>query len=571
MNRDRAEQLIAARRARAQRLDTVALIAGLAAELRGFYYPKQRAFFRSRHKRKATNKTRRSGATAGGCRELIARAIETPRFRAVYLTTTRVDAERRAWSNDTQSGLVDILRQYGKRVDEGGIETLDMAGVRVEVRSGDLALVFSNGSLIELFGADHEEAINRLRGLTKHVWWIDEAQDFTWLERLYKAVISAGSTDFEGEVWLTGTPGRDCAGMFYEITRDDGEPPLAGWEVHRIAVVDNPFFGRVMWESGQWWVLDNMYGVPGEDDSAHRFGPFATEAMAEEHAIKVRWERTAGAAIRENSWDEDDPDLLREWYARWVHEDARFVYAAHSVPEHELCYAPQRFGDDGFPDVRTALLDLPEWTRGREYFLGLGADLGTTRAFAWSLVGWSLQDPCLYEVASWKRAGLDYDEMAAVLRAVADQAVIGLWVADAGGGGKPAVKGWSKKWVDRYNLPILEAAKPNKALAIKQFNNDIRGRLWKMRVGSPLLAEWKVHRWLPLRAASSDMPGGQVEDPRTHRDCSDAALYIHRESYHHRYRPEPTKCLPNTPEWVLQEEAELESAATEEFAPYGYR
>src|SRR5262245_65671747 len=30
----------------------------------------------------------------------------------------------------------------------------------------------------------------------------------------------------------------------------------------------------------------------------------------------------------------------------------------------------------------------------------------TTRAFAWSLWGWSLQDPCLYEVASWKKAGL---------------------------------------------------------------------------------------------------------------------------------------------------------------------
>lgn len=576
INRARREQLLAARRARQGAIAAATRRAELCAELRSFFYPKQRAFFCSRHRRKATNKTRRSGATAGGCRELIARAIETPRFRAVYATTTRIEAKARAWLNDTQSGLVDVLRRYGTQLDDGGVDAVDMAGVRVDIRTGELALVFSNGSLIELFGADDEAAVNKLRGLAKHVFWVDEAQDFTWLERLYKSVITAGATDFEGEVWLTGTPGRDCAGFFYEVTRDD-EPGLPGWEVHRIAVVDNPFFGRVMWEAGEWFVVDNLYGRPGnsdDDNAAHRYGPFASESAAEEAAIKVRWDRTAGAAIIENEWDEDDPDLLREWYARWVKDDARFVYAAHSVPEHELCYAPMRFADDGFPDVRLALLDLPGWHDGREYFLGVGADLGTTRAFGWSMWGWSMMDPVFYEIASWKKTGLDYDEMAGVLRAVGDQATIGLWVADAGGGGKPAVKGWSRKWVDRYQLPIIEATKPNKALAIKQFNTDIRKRHVQMRTGSPLLAEWKVHRWLPLRGAGvdSDMNGGQVEDPRTHRDLSDAALYIHRESYHHRFREEPPKCLPNTPEWVLREERELEASNLAEIeGPYAYR
>jgi len=534
----------------------------LCATLRAFYHPKQAAYYRSKHKRRATRKTRRSGATAGGCRELIARAVEHPRFRAVYITTTRIEAKARAWINDTQSGFVDILRQHGEPIDEGGVEALNMAGVRVDIREGDLALVFSNGSLIELFGADDEGAINKLRGRTKHVWWIDEAQDFLWLERLYKAVISAGSTDFAGEVWLTGTPGRDCAGFFYEVTRGDDDA-VKGWEVHEIAVIDNPFFAKVLWQDGEWFVV----GRAGIDEP---LGPFSSEAEAEAEAVKLRWERTAGEAIKENGWSDDDPDLLREWYARWVKEDARFVYELHKVDERALIYAPMRLGEDGFPDITAALLDLPSWAKGRTYMLGLGADLGTTRAFAWSLWGWSLADPYLWEIATWKRTGLDYDEMVVALQRVADQATVGLWVADAGGGGKPAVKGWSRKWVDRYRIPIVEAEKPNKRIAIKQFNADIRKLSLRMRGGSPLLAEWKVHRWAPLRGAEVDGGGGAVEDPRTHRDCSDAALYIHRHSYHHRYRPEPEKTLPGTPKWMLQEESDLLDGSQEEFRPYGY-
>lgn len=555
IERWRREQLIAHRRARATAGGSAQRVIDLVDTIRAFFYPKQRKFFRSPAKRRATKKTRRSGATAGGCRELIARALETPAFRAVYATTTRVEARARAWLNDTQSGLVDVLRLYGQPTPKQGTEVIDMAGVMVEVRHGDLQLVFSNGSVIELFGANNEDAINKLRGRTKHVWWIDEAQDFKWLERLYKAVITAGATDFGGEVWLTGTPGRDLIGFFYDVTRDDG-PPLQGWEVHQIAVTDNPYFGEVMWEDGEWFIVDNMGG---------RSGPFATEQNAEEAARKVRWERSAGETIRANGWDENDPDTLREWFAQWVKTDARYVYAAHVVPEHELTYAPMRYLDDGFPDLARSVLDLPgRAIEGRSYIFGLGADLGTTRAFAWSLQAWSLQDPILYEVATWKIAGLTYDEMAAVLRRVGDALTISMWVADAGGGGKPAVMGWSNEWKDRYRLPFIEATKVNKATAIRMVNTDARTGHLRMRLGSPLLAEWKTHVWAPLKSTDSDGTAKIKEDPRSHRDCSDAYLYIHRESYHHRWRPEPAKVLPGTPEHLLQEERELESIAIDD-------
>lgn len=549
---ERRGQFLAERRRRAEVSRRNLDVTELCVKLREFYYPKQRDFYRSKHRRRATNKTRRSGATAGGCRELVARALETPRFRAVYVTTTRIEAKARAWLNDTESGFVDILRKYGVADDDKVIETVDLCGVHVEVRSGDLALVFSNGSLIELFGADDEGAINKLRGRTKHVWWVDEAQDFTWLERLYKAVISAGSTDFAGEVWLTGTPGVDCAGFFFEVTRDD-EPGLPGWEVHRIAVVDNPFFARPVLQDGRWYVT-------GRGDIDEPVGPFESESDAEDAAIKLRWERTAGEAIRENKWGDDDPDLLREWFARWVKDGARFVYALHSIIEQAIVYAPVRLGVDGFPDLQAAMRDLPECSE-RDYFTSLGADLGTRDAFAFVVWAWSLKDPILYELASWKKTGLDYDEMAAYLHAVRAQINLSMMVADAGGGGKPAVMGWSKSWIDRYRVPITEAKKSPgyKPIAIKQMNNDIRQGWIRLRKDSSLMAEWRVHRWSPLRSAE----GKEIEDPKTPNHCADGALYSHIHSYHHRFREPPPKCLPNTPEWVLREERELESVNCE--------
>ncbi len=490
----------------------------IATQLRTFYYPKQRAFYTSPAKRRATRKTRRSGATTGGCRELLARALEQPKFRATYCHSTRAEAIALAWESDTQGGLVDLLRAYGKDVTADGVTKYEVDGVTVEVRRQDLALEFSNGSRIDLFGADDERAINKQRGRTKHVYWVDEAQQFRFLESFIKAVVMPALADFDGELWLTGTPGKDCAGYFFDVTKDADptSPPLPGWEVHALAVIDNPFFGAT---------------------------------------VEERWDRTAGKALRENGWTEEEPDFQREWLARWVFSDARFVYAAHAVPMHELCFAPARVAADGFPDIPRAMLDLPN-IETTEYFLGMGADLGTRDAFAFVIGAWSLRDPILYEVCSWSRSGLDYEEMAHYLNQARAQASIGLVVADAGGGGKPAVMGWSKRWQERYGIPIIEAQKTDKAIHIGQSNVDIRRRRWQVRSGGILLAEWLTHRWAPLRSSS-----GALVEADTANHASDAALYLHRHSFHHRYRPPEVQPEAGSAEHLRREEEELEWGA----------
>jgi hypothetical protein len=71
--------------------------------------------------------------------------------------------------------------------------------------------------------------------------------------------------------------------------------------------------------------------------------------------------------------------------------------------------------------------------------------------------------------------------------------------------------------------------------------------------------EGRAHRWKPLRTED----GKEVEDSTPH-DAMDASLYGHRESYHHRYRPEEPKVIPGSPESVIREERELEAANCEQ-------
>jgi len=495
----------------------------LAAKLRDFFYDKQREFFRSPTKLRATRKTRRAGATTGGVRELLARAIEIPGFRAIYVASTRIEAKARAWENDTRNGLVDVIREFGTQQDVRGVERYAFGGTFVDIRDGDLALEFDNGSRIELFGADDERSINKQRGRAKHVVWIDEAQDFRFLEKFYKSVVDPALHDFEGECWISGTPGQDCAGMFYDITKQDESdgPRLQGWEVHSIAQVDNPFFG----------------------------------ATPEE-----RWERTAGEAMRRNGWAADDPDLQREQLALWVRSDGNYVFAVHAVPDHELCYADARLLDDGFPDIEAAMADLPQRAR-RDYFCALGADLGTRDDFSFVLWAWSLQDPTLYEVASWKRPGLDYDEMYSHLVRVRERVSVGLVVADAGGGGKPAVMGWSKKWMDRYNVPIQEADKATLVeIQVKMMNNDIRTGKLRLRRGGVLLNEMRVLRWLKMRSAT----GLRIIDPKTPDHACDAGRYAFTHAFHHRAQVPEVKPPVGSLEHRQREELEHEQALEEQ-------
>jgi hypothetical protein len=516
-----------------------------ATLLRAFYYPKQAAFFTSPARRKATSKTRRVGATTGGCIELIARAIERPGFRATIVHSTRVEARQRAWLSDTQSGLVDVLRRYGTPVENPSIEVISLGGVRADIRDQAMTIDFSNGSKIDMFGFDDMRAMRKQRGNAKHVYWIDEAQDIRYLDDFYNKVVMAALADYNGECWLSGTPGQDCAGMFYEVTKEEDDGPrMPGWEVHTLSVVDNPFFGQVVTDSSSGWltyyVEDNLSKQTGL-----RHGPYATYIEAEKAAGQIRWDRTAGAALIEKAWKGDEPDFIREWLGKWSKQDARFVYPVHSVSPYTLLYAPVRprtaekcepektpvsianYADHIDPctgqpalwcDWAKAISDLPKrkkYNQKRQWMYAIGVDFGynpdPTAIVVWAFAH-DTQD--VYELFSWKATKVHTDDQGKYLLKVwseLDSVVVFV--------GDPAGKQDDfEVWRTRMQLPLDEANKKGKNTLEEFLADDIRRGRIHLRHGSPLYMEMRALVYLPLKA-------GKTREVHKYRRAADGKMY----------------------------------------------
>lgn len=498
--------------------------AATIAQLTDEWFPEERAFFDDPGQLAAACCGRRAGKTRGVVRDLVRDLTTVPGARLLYLNTTRGEAETIAW--------------WGNRGD--GVAALNQSlGLGLKLDQSDLtAYCKETDGWLYLRGADDEaELRKRLGGAYHKVYW-DEAQKIpSKLNLPIKEVFMPALLDFGGTLRFTGSPSRELSSFFYGITRPDVSRRVPGWNVYHWNLLANPFFGKdhdARWKRGILG-LQKLYGGPDV------------------------------API-------DSPLMQREAFGRWVHEDAAYVYAVHRVPERELFYAPHRARADGFVDVAAALADLP-WSAGGKVdlsscFFALGADLGYRDPFALVLWAWHPHDPVLYEVCSWKKSGMVADEQNAALRAVMEVVRVGLVVADAGGPAQSTVKGWSKEWIERYSLPILEAEKQHKHTAVETWNGDILTRRCRLREGSPLYAEMSELQWTNIVSGT----GRMVEDPTQDNHCCDAALYAHRHSYQYRSRPEDVPPPPGSREARIREEAALEEdmLRDEDDSGYGY-
>jgi hypothetical protein len=547
-----------------------------AARLRGFFYPKQHAFFTSKARRKATKKTRRAGATTGGVREVLARCLEHAGYRVVIVHSTKQEARERAWLSDTKSGFVDILRELGVTVEDPSLEVIVLGGVRIEVRDQVMQLDFSNGSQVKLWGYDDLRAMRKQRGLAKHLYWIDEAQDIRYLDEFYDRVVLA-QQDFACEVWLTGTPGQDCAGMFYEVTKEEENERAPGWEIHTLAQIDNPFFGRIVTDSSGGWMVyyveDNL-----TKDTGVRHGPYATYAEAEKAAGQVRWDRTAGAAMIDKGWKGEEPDFIREFLGLWCKTDARYVYPVHVVNPYDLLYAPQRTDRNpnanapnhidpmtGKPpfwcDFRRAITDLPKrrkFNQKRQWMYAIGADFGY-HPDPFAIVVWAFahdtQD--VYELFSWKAQKVHTDDQGLYLKAVWD-ALDNVVVLV----GDPAGKQDDfEVWRTRLQLPIDEANKKGKNTLEEFLADDVRRGRIHLRHDSPLHDEMKHLVYLPTKPGKTREVAKhrRASDGKVHGDhCCDAARYSYEALTHFLSKLPKDPADKGTVEALREEEARLE-------------
>lgn len=527
---------------RRQRAERAAL-----TSLTAHHFEAQREFYRPRKKSlRAALCSRRAGKTRGGNESDVQLAAQTQDGRFLYVNETRAEAKRLAWHGARGDGMMSIVR------DRGWVES----GFAV-VNESELTIRFpSINSWIYLIGVDDDAAIRKALGMPWHrVRW-DEAQRIppkfgtTILETMLPALL-----DYGGEFLMTGTPERKMSGLFYDVTRTDAVDKWKSWDVQRWTLTDNPYWGRSKQIDGQWFVV---WGARDEIVSGpHDPAALLAATLAARHLTGVLGlqELLGGPEVAPL----DSPIMRRQALGQWVREDSNFVYAVNKLTDAELFFAPHRARNDNFVDVPAALVDLPyDWTQG---MFAMGADLGYNDPFALTLWSWHPSDPNLYEVCAWKQSGLDSDAQNEAIKAIRAHVAIGTVDADAGGIGKQVVKGWSKEWVDRYNLPIVEAEKQHKQTAINVHNADILAKRVKFRDGSPLIAEMRELQWSTL----VDGSGRMVEDPTLANDCCDAALYAARRAYHFRFRPEAAPPAAGTLAYYARQAAELEEENDEEF------
>lgn len=498
-------------------------MAGVVATLRADYHPKQAAAVTSRAKRRAIKCTRRAGKTRGGCRETMARALEG-RARVLYCAATRKEAKDRAWRSDTKDGWRDLIDVVGLVVATTRA-AFDKGQGDVLVNETELTIDFRNGSQLAIFAADRPEDADKLRGGQKDIVWVDEAQIFPaltyFIDQVVEAMVARPAGLERGEVWLSGTPDRNLAGMFYEATKEpeQGER-LDGWEVHEFAVIDNPYFG----------------------------------STAEE-----RWEATAGETLRTRGWDPENPppEFVREWLGKWTTGDALFVYAVHQYQPHE--FAPCRVDEStGHYDHRLAIADLPPRVVAAdgaieriEWYFTLGVDFGgSPDPFAWVLWAWSPQIVDIYEMGSWKQTDLTSDDMKHHLwtlwRSVGP-ALVSLRGDSSGALGKPTLQAWE----DGIGLPLEPADRHGKAAVIQLFNGEIAAMRVHYRSGSMILVEHKHLQWKVMKP-TAESEGKRVEwktrtikHPTTGQEwapgnhCADAGLYGYRDLVSRRLEFDP--------------------------------
>jgi hypothetical protein len=223
-------------------------------------HPAQRSTIEDSGKSKAMLCGRRSGKTFCACAGLVTAVDRKPKTIALYLSLTGKQARWNLWPQ-----LLSFNSRYG---------------LGLTPHANTMTCEHPNGGTIEIGGADAENAIERLRGRPYSRVIIDEAASFSGdrLKYVCEEAVGPALKDYEGDIWLIGSPGAVLAGYFYERTAGEKR-----WPVYSATMRDNPFF----------------------DGRAERL-------LADERA--------------ERGWTVNSPAYLREYEGKWVRDTTSLVF-----------------------------------------------------------------------------------------------------------------------------------------------------------------------------------------------------------------------------------------------------
>jgi hypothetical protein len=222
-----------------------------------FLFPEQLAFVNDLSPYSTACCSRRAGKTECIVYDLIREAVTKPGITALYLTLSRSNAKKLVWSK-----LLELNRKHGLEGD---------------ANINELSITFPNKSVIYLSGAKDAASIQKFRGLSLSLAYIDEAQSFgSFIKELVDDVISKALFDHNGRLKLTGTPSPVPAGYFFDVVHSKE------WSHHAWTMHQNPF----LIQKGNKLSVEDLIdqdcarkGVSRDDPSIQRecFGKWVTD------------------------------------------------------------------------------------------------------------------------------------------------------------------------------------------------------------------------------------------------------------------------------------------------------
>lgn len=439
-------------------------------------FKQQVDFILDRSRYKSALCARRSGKTYACVTLLCRQALLRPDSKILYLALTSGQAKRNVWGT---------FQKLNKDFELG-----------IKFHETNLTLTLSNGSVVQISGAETRKECEKFRGQYFDLVVIDEGKSFNSeiVKELIFDILKPALADNLGTLAMIGTPGNVLAGVFYEATTPECSARRFG----------TPWTANKFWSFHNWHTSDNI-------------------------AMPHIWDDALDDKKLRNI-DDTDPTWVREWLGQWCPSESLMVYR----------YAEERNGWTP-PKTRDNPHGLPE---GHEWKFLFGMDLGFNDSTAIVVAAYSDTYPDLLQIYEWKAPHQTFQALLAKVKEVIRKfGEFDGMVADTGGLGKLLVES-----LNAEGFHIEAAEKREKFDHIELVNSDLlAGRIKVISDGylanEMLLLQWKDESFTK-------------EDKATDNHACDAFLYTWRYAYHHFWKKPQNELKKGSQSWYEAKEAE---------------
>jgi hypothetical protein len=318
----------------------------------------------------------------------------------------------------------------GKELIWGELERLhELYCFGYQLRAHQGTMHTHTGAAFRIVGLDNQRQVGKIaRGGNTRAFLADEVQEFSHLLEPLIEAASPALAQTRGAFIASGTPGYVRRGYWHELCHGGAGFVNVTW-----TLFDNPFLGR----------------------DPH-------EIVAEEKASK--------------GWSDTHPTLLREYYAKWVDDQARRV-----------C----ELSDDNIVD-QVPEYDAATW----RHFIGV--DYGNSPdPTAWVVLAAHPHRNLVACVHSESQLRLTSDQICERTNALREQYAAKRIVGDSASGGKTFIQDFNTRYALRAGFSMSPAEKHDKRGSIDMLNTELRtGRLLLLRQGAAgLIAEMQALMW----------------------------------------------------------------------------